>query len=171
MRTLLALVNFPDAALCHRFQTLVSARGRKCVLFVAFIIAGCLFSAGNAKAQTAGDWKTVSDTLQIKISYTLLTCNGSQKLAVRVENSSSSAVSISWDDQFVSGVHSFTTVGKENVKSLTIAANSSVTASCETTAVAGKTLLHPLDLYFRGKDNYDTATLVYTISGFSKSTL
>lgn len=115
-------------------------------------------------------WKTLIDTLQVKISYRLADCKGGDRVFVQVENRSNDAVSLSWDDNLVSGGASFTTAGK-GVAAVTLTAGQTISGSCDAYMVSGRMLVLPLDMYFQGKDKYDPAALVYTISGFTKAIL
>lgn len=130
-----------------------------------------LLAASGAKAQSSSGWTVAADTLNVRISYRIASCSGNDRIFLKVENSSADAVQISWDDVLSSGQTTFTSGGLQMNRSLQLGAGAAAEGSCDQIMSGQRLLTLPVDLFLRGKDNYDLSKLIYTVSGFSKTTL
>ncbi len=122
----------------------------------------------NTQAQSSPQWKTVIDTLQVKISYTVSGCNANDKIFLRIENNSADSLLLTWDDNLVSGSSNYSNAGNNGSVQFHIGPNKIIEGSCAQ-PVTERLLCLPVDLFLRG--NYDINNLIYSITGFTKSTL
>lgn len=127
-----------------------------------------LMASVNSRAQSSGTWKTVVDTLQVKISYSIGGCNANDKIFLRIENNSADSLLLTWDDNLVSGASNYSNAGNNGSVQFHIGPNKIIEGSCEK-PVTERLLCLPVDLFLRG--NYDINNLIYSITGFTKSTL
>jgi hypothetical protein len=132
---------------------------------MAFVFAALFYVSSHAQSAS---WITAIDSMNVKISYTISTCNGKDWVFLQLENNSSDSVSVTWDDHLVSGTNSFTSVTSTGRKTLHVGAGKTVTGSCSAFS-AERPMCLPLDLYLH--NGYSVSDLNYSISGFSKSAL
>ncbi len=135
---------------------------------VANVAGSSMLQSGNKKSLSTITWKTIVDTLQVKISYSLSECSGKDRIFLRIENNSADSLLLSWGDNLTSGSSSFSNAGNSQGTSLHISPNKVIEGTCEQ-SVTERLLCLPVDLYLRGA--YDVNNLNYSITGFTKSIL
>jgi hypothetical protein len=112
------------------------------------------------------NWTVLKDSADVKISYQIETCNGTDWVLVKVENNSNDAVFVSWDDNLSSGSSSFSSAGVSNYnREIDLAATHSEQGDCSVNGSAQRALLLPLDLFL--SSSYTLSSLTYSISNFS----
>ncbi len=134
------------------------------ILFLTFF----LLVSVNTRAQSSSTWKTVVDTLQVKISYSIGGCNANDKIFLRIENNSADSLVLNWADNLVSGSSNYSNAGNNGSVQFHIGPNKLIEGSCAQ-PVTERLLCLPVDLFLKGA--YDMNSLIYSITGFTKSTL